>query len=86
MTALATYGTSGTSPGFLTVKEAAVYSRLSVRTIRAMLTRDTVNALPCRRVGRKILIRRSEFDQYLDAYRVTGRPGVLKALREMGAA
>ena len=71
---------------FLTVKEAAEFSRLSVRTIRAMLARDTVNALPCRRVGRKIIIRQSELVQYLDAYRVSGRPGVIAALREVGLA
>jgi excisionase family DNA binding protein len=69
---------------YLTVKEAAKYASLSVRTIRAMLARDTANALPCRRAGRRVLIKKSELDQYLDAYRVCGRPGVIAALREVG--
>ncbi len=75
-----------TAPGYLTVKEAAAYARLSVRTIRGMLVRDSVNALPCRRVGRRIIIRKSEFDSYLDAYKISGRPGVIAALREIGIA
>ena len=78
-------GSPPTTPSYyLTVKEAAEFSSLSVRTIRAMLARDSVNALPCRRVGRKILIARHELIQYLDAYRVSGRPGVIATLKEIG--
>ena len=76
---------SGESPpGYLTVKAAAQYASLSVRTIRAMITRDTANALPTRRLGRKVLIHRGEFDQYLEQYRISGRPGVVRALKEIG--
>ena len=80
------YGESGGSPPsyYLTVTQAAAFASLSVRTIRSMLARDSVNALPCRRVGRKILIARHELIQYLDAYRVSGRPGVIEALRGLG--
>jgi excisionase family DNA binding protein len=82
------FGGSGGSPpvGYMSVRQAAAYSSLSERTIRSMLARDTVNALPCRRVGRKVLIHRGEFDNYLEQYRVSGRPGVVRALREIGIA
>jgi excisionase family DNA binding protein len=76
---------SGDSPpGYLSVKDAAKYASLSERTIRSMLSRDTANALPCRRVGRKVLIKRVELEAYLDAYQVSGRPGVVQALKELG--
>jgi excisionase family DNA binding protein len=75
-----------TEPGYFSVAAAAKYSSLSVRTIRAMLARDTLDALPCRRVGRKILISRRELEQYLDARRTCGRVGVLNALRAAGLA
>jgi excisionase family DNA binding protein len=69
---------------WMTVAEAAEYSRMSVRTIRSWLVCDSVNALPCRRVGRRVLIRRSELDRFLDAFKVTGRVGVVEALRSIG--
>jgi excisionase family DNA binding protein len=76
---------SGDSPpGYLTVRGAARYASVSERTIRAWLVRDAANALPCRRVGRKVIIRRSELEAYLDNYRVSGRPGVIAALKEIG--
>jgi excisionase family DNA binding protein len=80
----ATIVSEDTPPGYLTVRQAAAYSALSERTIRAMLSRDTLDALPCRRVGRKVLIKKSELDQYLDNYKVSGRPGVVRALKEIG--
>jgi excisionase family DNA binding protein len=80
------YAARGSSPGYLTVKQAAQYASLSERTIRSMIARDTVNALPVRRIGRKVLIHLGEFDNYLEQYRVSGRPGVVRALREIGIA
>lgn len=74
----------GSPPAYLTVREAAEYSRLSIRTIRSMLVRDSPNALPCRRVGRKVIIHRGEFETYLEQYRRSGRPGVVAKLRELG--
>jgi hypothetical protein len=41
-------------------------------------------ALPHYRVGNKILVRRSEFDRWLDGHRHRGRPSLEKALRELG--
>jgi excisionase family DNA binding protein len=81
------YAFSGESPpGYLSVRDAARYRSLSVRTIRAMLARATSDAVPCWRVGRRVLIKKSELDAYLDNYRVSGRPGVSQALREVGLA
>jgi excisionase family DNA binding protein len=73
-----------TPVGYLTVKAAAQYASLSERTIRSMIARDTANALPTRRVGRRVLIKKSELEAYLDAYTVSGRPGVVRALKELG--
>jgi hypothetical protein len=35
-----------------------------------------VRPLPCYRVCGKILVRRSEFDEWMTAYRTRSRPGV----------
>ena len=77
-------GSGGSPPGYMSVRQAAAYSSLSERTIRNLIGRDTVNALPAIRVGRKVLIKRVELEQYLDNYKVSGRPGVVAALKEIG--
>ena len=41
-------------------------------------------ALPCYRVGGKILVRRSEFDAWIAQYQYRGRPELARTLREMG--
>jgi len=46
----------------------AIYSGLSVRTLRDYLI-DPVHPLPSYRIGRKILVRRSEFDAWAAYYR-----------------
>lgn len=45
------------------------YACLSDRTLREWITR-AVDPLPAVRVGRKILVRRSEFDRWLEAHQV----------------
>ena len=60
---------------FLPLKALATYSGLSVRTLRSHLE-DAGHPLPCYRVGGKILVRRSEFDAWIAAYRQRGRPEV----------
>ena len=71
---------------YLGLKALSTYSGLSVRKLRALTVRDRADALPTYRIDGRVLVRRSEFDEWLSRYRITGRPGVLKALREMGAA
>jgi len=63
---------------FLSLKALAVYSGLGDRTLRTHIA-DPVHPLPCYRVGGKdgkILVRRSEFDTWIAAYRQTGRVDV----------
>ena len=53
---------------FMSLKGLAAYSGLSVRTLRDHLG-DAVHPLPCFRVGGKILVRRSEFDAWIERFR-----------------
>lgn len=67
---------------FLSLKALAVYSGLSVRTLREYLT-DPENPLPCYRVGGKILVRRSEFDAWMIRYRQVGRIDVNRVVSDV---
>jgi hypothetical protein len=60
---------------FLPLKALASYSGLSVRKLRDYLD-DPANPLPCYPVGGKIVVRRSEFDTWIAAYRRHGRRDV----------
>src|ERR1041384_1178379 len=66
---------------FLSLRALAAYSGLSVRTLRGYLELPPHEALPCYRVGGKILVRRSAFDGWIDRYRTQGRPKLVDALR-----
>lgn len=68
---------------FLSIRALAQYSSLGIRKIRDHLD-DAVNPLPCYRVGGKIVVRRSEFDTWIQQYRAHGRPSLMKAIRELG--
>jgi len=57
---------------FLPLAALASYSGMSVRKLRDYLS-DLTHPLPCYRVGGKILIRVSEFDAWIGAYRSRGR-------------
>jgi hypothetical protein len=59
----------------VSVKALATYSGLSVRKLRDCL-RHPSHPLPHYRVDRKILIRRSEFDLWIAAYRRVGNTEV----------
>ena len=64
---------------YLSVRSLAEYAGMSVRTLRALLVRRHA-PLPHYRIGGKILVRRSEFDQWAAEFRVI-RPTVdLEAL------
>jgi hypothetical protein len=60
---------------YLSLKALATYSGLSVRKLRDCL-RHPSHPLPHYRVDGKILIRRSEFDSWIAAYRRVGDPDV----------
>jgi excisionase family DNA binding protein len=55
---------------WLDLPELAQYAAVSDRTLRAWLHRVT-DALPAVRVGGKILVRRSEFDAWLERHRIS---------------
>jgi hypothetical protein len=57
---------------YLPLTALAGYAGLSVRKLREFLA-DPAYPLPCYRVGGKLLVRRSEFDTWIAAYRQRGR-------------
>ena len=67
---------------YLSLVGLAGYSGLSVRKLRAHLA-DVMHPLPCYRVGGKILVRRSEFDAWMAAYRQRGRVDVDRLVDEV---
>jgi hypothetical protein len=73
---------------FLSLRALAAYANLSVRKLRDYLDGPT-HPLPCYRVGGKILVRRSEFDSWMAAFRCA-TPGldtiVRAALTGLGAS
>jgi excisionase family DNA binding protein len=69
---------------FLPLRALAAYAGLSVRTLRQYLDLPPDQALPCYRVGGKILVRRSEFDAWVAQYQFRGRPELARTLREIG--
>ena len=77
-------GTEGNGPGqpmstavdpFRSLRTLASYSGVSVRKLRECL-RDPAHPLPHYRVGGKIVVRRSEFDAWMAAYRRVGQADV----------
>ncbi len=56
------------SPGYLDLRALAIYSSCSVRWLRDRLN-DSTAPLPYHRVGGKILIRKEDFDVWMDGFR-----------------
>jgi hypothetical protein len=79
---------STTLDPFMSLRALAAYSSLSVRTLRSFIDRLPHEALPCYRLpgGGKLLVRKSEFDAWISAYRSQGRPSLVKAARKLGLA
>jgi len=67
---------------YLPLRALASYSGLSVRRLRQLLD-DRARPLPRYRVGGKILVRRSEFDQWMVAQR--DDPGAARPARRPAA-
>ncbi len=67
---------------FLPLKALAAYSGIGVRKLREYLE-DLGHPLPAYRVGGKILVRRSEFDTWISAYRQQGRADVARIVEEV---
>lgn len=56
------------SDGYLPLKALAAYSGLSVRTLRTYMGHPS-RPLPHYRVGGKVLVKRSEFDDWMATFR-----------------
>jgi hypothetical protein len=54
---------------YLPLKVLAEYAGLSVRTLRSYLAAPS-HPLPCFRIGGKIVVKRSEYDAWVDRFRV----------------
>jgi hypothetical protein len=65
---------------YLTLRGLASYCGCSVKWLRQRLT-DASDPLACYRVAGKILVRRSEFDAWIERFRQAGDPGVERLLR-----
>ena len=63
---------------YLDLKNLSRYAGLGVRTLRGYLA-HSARPLPHYRVGGKILVKRSEFDRWIDGFRVA-QPESLDAL------
>ena len=60
---------------YLPLKQLAMYSGLSVRTLRVHLA-DRTRPLPYYKVGGKILVRRADFDAWAAQFRVSLPTGI----------
>jgi Helix-turn-helix domain len=67
---------------FLSLRSLAGYSSVSVRKLHDYLA-DPAHPLPHYRVGGKIVVRRSEFDAWMAAYRRIGRADVAAIVDEV---
>ena len=73
-------------PGYMGLKELAIYSGLSRNTLRQYIDADPSIALPHFRPpgGGKVLVRKTDFDAWLGAFRSVGRPKLVQNLKELG--
>jgi excisionase family DNA binding protein len=62
---------------YMGLRALASYGGLSLRKLREHLA-DPVSPLPCYRVGRKVLVRRSDFDAWIAQYRRVGGEAVAR--------
>jgi hypothetical protein len=67
---------------FLDLRALSAYSSLSVRKLRDLLE-DHAHPIPSYRPCGKILVRRSEFDNWMAAYRHRGRVDVDRIVSEV---
>jgi hypothetical protein len=58
-----------TQPGYFTLRTLGTYSNCSVRWLRDRLV-DQTHPLPHHRVGGKLLVKKDDFDRWMDAHRV----------------
>jgi hypothetical protein len=59
--------------GFLPLPDLATYSGIAERTLEQHM-RDAVHPLPYYKIGGRVLVKRSEFDEWAKAFRVHNEP------------
>jgi excisionase family DNA binding protein len=69
---------------FLSLRAAADYTGISVKTLRRGVNDAPDCALPAYRIGTAIILRRSELDAWLVQRRTVGRPSLVAAMRALG--
>ncbi len=69
---------------YFTLPQLAAYSKISVRQLSKYLNLSPGEALPCYRPGRKVVVRRTEFDAWFTQYRQRGKTIITTVLRELG--
>jgi len=77
-------GAPRVEPGYLSLKDLARYSGLSVNTLRGLVNKPPHEALPVIRLGIKLLIKRSDWDAYAEARKTVGKPSLTQALTNLG--
>ena len=65
-----------TEPSYFDLKTLAGYSSCSIRWLRDRLV-DQTHPLPHHRIGGKLLVKRCDFDRWMDAHRVVRPSGHL---------
>jgi hypothetical protein len=60
-----------TADGYLTMKQLIAYSTMSDRWLRDAMS-QALDPLPSYRAGRKVLVKRSEFDAWMQRRRTQG--------------
>jgi excisionase family DNA binding protein len=65
--------------GYLGLRELAEYSGLCVRTLRGYLV-DRARPLPHYRIGGRVLVKKSEFDEWAAQFRIAPAPVSLDSL------
>jgi len=73
------------APEHVKLKDLANYCAIGTRRLRDHLT-DPGHPLPHFRVGGKILVRRSDFERWMVAYRRIGSPDIDRVVREVVSA
>ena len=69
---------------YMSLKALSDYSGMSRRTLLQHINDDPFRALPAYRVrGGKLLVRRSEFDEWMAAFKTTGRPAVAEIVEAL---
>ena len=64
-----THSVTELEPSYLNLRTLAAYSSCSVRWLRDRLV-DQINPLPHHRVGGKLLVKKDDFDRWMDVHRV----------------